>query len=624
MAAQAREKKPDFDVLEKAADSLREKGFEQDERTFRDLKQQWDQTHEIDTDYKYYLDSHSDTSAIRQVGRLQEFPERIRKALDEANPNLLPPRIPGGHQPPRRNPYVKYGLLPEIDYGWLAIKSDLYLWDYSSSHNNAGVLFYSFNGNVNVNEELQQGVVPGAPHLPPPPHDIVDPLALESTEIVVSVALVTPRPETFSDKVAYVLVVALLNEVRIFALTISHYERFNLEPTKYSVATDGIQMRKIVGSCSGRIFMAGDDGNMHELVYKNHVNNFLMRLVQGSYKCMKTTHGAWVRPSLLVPALIRNIVNLDDELIDIVLDDARGLIFCASKNGWIFGYFMGGIMNSDSKKYGVKDFFGMDAPYCFCSAFNLPSNTRDFITRYHQDLGHNMTLRKCRGVPTLKIIQDHNAQGLMTIKSLHIIPPEESQQICIIAVLANGLRVYMEVSGQNGKPYCPHEQNFGQDRNPKDIKIAFVRSPVPKDAIDDLNSTGTGIDINHNAGNNRGTQQVDGKLPSLATPGNNLQQRVDKSFYKGGVWIHSNVTNNMPKLFGTCEDLTIRHKHNRINGINGTSNSELQTNGSGRSQATRHSRQSQSQLQQNYNPTHVDSYESKNFSIMPGLRETVT
>lgn len=114
-------------------------------------------------------------------------------------------------------------------------------------------------------------------------------------EVIFSVSLATPKAEIFSDKVQYILVVAspveivllavlmpLSDEsgqcnqikVRISRLCITSLLKyfyllrpFQLISTAVSLPSDNITMFKIVGAKSGRIFMAGNDGNLYELDY---------------------------------------------------------------------------------------------------------------------------------------------------------------------------------------------------------------------------------------------------------------------------------------------------------------------------------------------------------------------
>jgi hypothetical protein len=76
------------------------------------------------------------------------------------------------------------GLFPEIDRAWVSIDNRLYLWNYKN-----GGDFYEF-------DELDQ--------------------------VIISVALVAPKPGIFKDYIKYVLVVATSVEVVLVAVTFSN------------------------------------------------------------------------------------------------------------------------------------------------------------------------------------------------------------------------------------------------------------------------------------------------------------------------------------------------------------------------------------------------------------------
>jgi nuclear pore complex protein Nup155 len=75
------------------------------------------------------------------------------------------------------------GLFPEIDRAWVSIDNRLYLWNYKN-----GGDFYEF-------DELDQ--------------------------VIISVALVAPKPGIFKDYIKYVLVLATSVEVVLVAVTFS-------------------------------------------------------------------------------------------------------------------------------------------------------------------------------------------------------------------------------------------------------------------------------------------------------------------------------------------------------------------------------------------------------------------
>lgn len=118
------------------------------------------------------------------------------------------------------------------------------------------------------------------------------------SEVIVSVALSAPKPGVFLDAVKYVLVVASPVEVTLLAVTCdSSGNNMKLVPTSYSMPSDNVAMIKVVGTQAGRIFMAGNDGNVYELDYSNSESGWSVPLygdgTSNRRKCRKINHFAW-------------------------------------------------------------------------------------------------------------------------------------------------------------------------------------------------------------------------------------------------------------------------------------------------------------------------------------------
>lgn len=92
-------------------------------------------------------------------------------------------------------------------------------------------------------------------------------------------SLSTPRPGVFLDTVKYVLVLASPVEIVLLAIsTDNNYHNIKLIPTAYKLPSDNITMLRIIGSQTGRIFMAGNDGNLYELDYSNNESSWATML----------------------------------------------------------------------------------------------------------------------------------------------------------------------------------------------------------------------------------------------------------------------------------------------------------------------------------------------------------
>ena len=86
-----------------------------------------------------------------------------------------------------------------------------------------------------------------------------------------ALSLVKPVPGIFRDNIRYLLVVATAVEVILLGVCFTNNsttDELNIIPEPlFTVSTEGIQFQNIVGTDSGRIFLAGKDGCLHEVVY---------------------------------------------------------------------------------------------------------------------------------------------------------------------------------------------------------------------------------------------------------------------------------------------------------------------------------------------------------------------
>jgi len=165
------------------------------------------------------------------------------------------------------------GILPEIMRGWLTIDNRLYIWNFSN------------------------------------PDEYI--LYEELSEVIVSVAIVPPKPGIFNHHVKYLLVVATPTVVELLSIISTNdiessatFKDIRIENSHYFITTDNITIYKVTGTQTGRIFMAGDDGNLYELTYEDNREAWTTYLgLDAPYKCRKIKHFAYKLISLVVPPL---------------------------------------------------------------------------------------------------------------------------------------------------------------------------------------------------------------------------------------------------------------------------------------------------------------------------------
>ena len=101
----------------------------------------------------------------------------------------------------------------------------------------------------------------------------------ELEEVIVAVALVSPKPGIFGDDVQHLLVLATPITVFLIGVTFEpltylnernyHGRKMNFDPsTLLPVPTDNVSIKSITGTPDGRIFMGGHDGCVYEIAYE--------------------------------------------------------------------------------------------------------------------------------------------------------------------------------------------------------------------------------------------------------------------------------------------------------------------------------------------------------------------
>ena len=276
----------DFQIIEKSAELLTEK-LQQDEKV-PDLDEQF--RSQDAGQQRYFVWPYKN--------------EYWGEAIDHLKFVPLPQRVRDQYQKVESASFM--GLLPEINCAWITVDNKLFLWNY----------------------------------LQPQDCDMYEGL----TETIISVSLSAPKPGVFLDTVKYVLVLATAVEVVLLAISLDlQGQSFKMSPPLYSVPTDNIIMVKVVGSQSGRIFMAGGNGNMYELDYQNSESTWAIVFGSGpQHKCQKINHSAWNWKLVnLVPTFLRSVLDMSDCLEDLCVDDVRCVLYTVSQRGVLSAFYLG-------------------------------------------------------------------------------------------------------------------------------------------------------------------------------------------------------------------------------------------------------------------------------------------
>eukprot|EP01094_Clydonella_sp_ATCC50884_P026734 TRINITY_DN7439_c0_g1_i1.p1 TRINITY_DN7439_c0_g1~~TRINITY_DN7439_c0_g1_i1.p1 ORF type:complete len:1183 (+),score=336.76 TRINITY_DN7439_c0_g1_i1:148-3696(+) len=145
----------------------------------------------------------------------------------------------------------------------------------------------------------------------------------ELTQAITAVALVKPRKDVFAGDVEWLLVLSTPVEVVILAILPQEDGGIEIMPTPMSVPTDNVNMLKIVGQESGRIFMLGEDANVYELQYQRNDGWF-------HRKCRKVNcTDSLLSVSHYIPSFLQIMPSgvKSDSVFDLLVDNDRNILY---------------------------------------------------------------------------------------------------------------------------------------------------------------------------------------------------------------------------------------------------------------------------------------------------------
>eukprot|EP01035_Chromulina_nebulosa_P029906 gene29906-39692_t len=296
-------------------------------------------------------------------------------------------------------------------------------------------------------------------------------------EVIISVSLATPKAEIFAEKVQYILVVASPVEVVLLAISIptssdsseqresDHCQRLKLISTSVSLPSDNTTMFKIVGAQTGRIFMAGNDGNLYELEYSHREKSWASLLGIDSddstslgdrVKCQKVNHFRWNWQLVhLLPPVVRSVTGMKDDgvLVDILVDDVRQVLYTLTTFSSLSVFYLG--------SNGMQNIFAV-------KHFNILSEASQYLTRNR--VGSSSHSSRNADI-FIAGVADESAG--FKVAGIFAVPIIESAKTHLVAVLVNGTRIYMSLLCSNNSLYSAVSVASGE--SPAGMEIASVR-----------------------------------------------------------------------------------------------------------------------------------------------------
>lgn len=241
-----------------------------------------------------------------------------------------------------------------------------------------------------------------------------------------------------------------------------------LIPTAYQLRTDNVIVVKVQGSQSGRIFLAGNDGNMYEFDYRSTESPWSIVFgTERTHKCRKINHSIseWKILQML-PPFLRSHQGPGDSLVDLVIDNVRNVLYSTSLSGNIGVFYLGDNPNASVAPPVVKEF-----------------NVITAAQKFNSD-------QKSKNLPCGDDFMDIRS---LSVVRMYVVPLTESRTVHIVAFLNSGSRVYLRLfsvssAGPRSETGTGHEKvpfsvGGGPVVPPTGIEVVSIRYAPSDDTV---------------------------------------------------------------------------------------------------------------------------------------------
>jgi len=411
---------------------------------------------------------------------------------------------------------------------------------------------------------------------------------------VLSVALSAPKPGVFLETVSYTLVITTTEEVLLVAVTCNDDGVVqSLHRTKFCARTEGVVMLKAVGSQSGRIFLAANNGNLYEFDYGQELPSWFGGGGGGGdggetgKRCKLinlSSRGSW---SLLdfMPQFMKEGVaeaRAESYYMDLAIDNARQMLYALSSDGTISALFTGTLSNehieSSQLFHGARSLVASAVDTFSIKSYDVRRKANEFLSR----LGTDPFTEAKKTTPD-------DIGSNETVVGLHVVPVTESTQVHLIVVLNSGVRIYLKlVTGSSASPvfFLTLEQEHMSSSSPTcSYKVNAANLPIGFEVMHVRKAPEA--EMCEIAADGRGIRGSAAAAAASARKGGDKREKPKQtysSFVSQGVFLcarSSDVANNEPsELLLVCEDL-VRRGHVDSTGMKSPSRMMRPQNGEG-------------------------------------------
>ncbi|KAF3588323.1 hypothetical protein F2Q69_00026727 [Brassica cretica] len=331
-------------------------------------------------------------------------------------------------------------------------------------------------------------------------------------QAICAVGLAKCRPGVFVEAIQYLLVLATPVELVLVGVCCIEgpdgrdpYAEISVQPLPdYTISSDGVAMTCVACTNKGRIFMAGRDGHIYELLYTTG---------SGWHKrCRKVCLTAGVG-SMISRWVVPNVFKFGavDPVVEMVIDNERQILYARTEEMKLQAYVFG--PNGEGP-------------------LKMVAEERNLLNQKDVSQGNRQSAAAGRA----------NKPTIVSISPLSML---ESKWLHLVASLSDGRRMYLSTSssGSSFSGFNNHRQA------PNCLKVVSTRPSPP---------LGAGVGLGFGAASLAGR-----------TPNEDLSMKVDTAFYSVGTLVLSDSSPPaMSSLLVVSKDSSV---HSQVGGTSGSS-----------------------------------------------------
>lgn len=255
------------------------------------------------------------------------------------------------------------------------------------------------------------------------------------SQAICAAGLVKPRQGVFIDAIQHLIVLATPVEIVLLGVCEDGKGDLSLQPLPlYTVPSDNVVMTAVASTSNGRLFLGGGDGNLYEILYSTGDG-------WREKRCRKICHTVGL--GRFLPSFLK--IRGQAAIVQLVADEHRGAIYARTSASAIQVYDIG--PNCDQKPTYVDDCADVN------SAGSRAYNGYDIFGR--------SSVSSRTGA-------DKNANTLVSVLA---VPPSESSYLHLLAVMADGRRLYFTTHVSRS-----YTSSTASKRRPSTLKAVVARA----------------------------------------------------------------------------------------------------------------------------------------------------